>query len=323
MRSLVVVALLAIAAGANAMPQWWAATGQTKVSNDYIVAGTCPQTMNVVCNTQFGLGCCPTGSICGNGLNNCQKGYCCAAGGATCDTTQCVGSSSASWCTQQFVCPFGQICCSAGSTCFTWGDGSVGCRVACFSGDSFVTVEGNQKKLLSEVKIGDRVLALNTKTNKMEYSDVYAFLDVDRTSSMEFVNIATSNGEISITAEHLIMSKRDGTAVFEAIAARRVLVGDLLQLANGEVVKIEKISSVFKVGAYAPATVLGTVVINDVVASCYAYTSHFKAHAAMAPLRWLWETTPSVLIEETPKEGVHWYSGFLMKRFQGLLDVAL
>jgi len=128
----------------------------------------------------------------------------------------------------------------------------------------------------------------------------------------------TFGGSISMTAEHLVM--RMSGEKMEAIPARRVLVGDLLQLASGEIVAIEKISTVSKLGAFAPATVTGTIVINDVVASCYAYVSHTKAHAAMAPLRWLWESSPSTLITETEQNGVHWYAGYLYKLFQGLIN---
>ena len=42
----------------------------------------------------------------------------------------------------------------------------------------------------------------------------------------------------------------------------------------------------FFLGAYVPLTKEGNIVVNGVLASCYAYFNHDVAHTAMAPLRW-------------------------------------
>ena len=42
----------------------------------------------------------------------------------------------------------------------------------------------------------------------------------------------------------------------------------------------------FLIGAYAPVTEGGNIVVNGVLASCYANANHDVAHFAMTPLKW-------------------------------------
>ena len=39
-------------------------------------------------------------------------------------------------------------------------------------------------------------------------------------------------------------------------------------------------------GAYVPVTMEGNIIIDGVLSSCYASTSHDLAHITMTPLRW-------------------------------------
>ena len=79
-------------------------------------------------------------------------------------------------------------------------------------------------------------------------------------------------------------------------------------------------------GVYAPLTAAGNLVVDGVLASCYALVdSQAVAHAAFAPVRWwegakqsfnsIGESTPKVLAGDSkPKEqfvGVHWYAKWL------------
>ena len=45
----------------------------------------------------------------------------------------------------------------------------------------------------------------------------------------------------------------------------------------------------FCVGAFTPLTVDGNIIVDGVLASCYAFTNHDLAHIAMTPLRWFAE----------------------------------
>ena len=45
-------------------------------------------------------------------------------------------------------------------------------------------------------------------------------------------------------------------------------------------------SSMYILGAYVPLTMEGNLLVNDIVASCYAQFAHDLAHNAMKPLQW-------------------------------------
>ena len=86
-----------------------------------------------------------------------------------------------------------------------------------------------------------------------------------------------------------------------------------------------------RAGAYAPITSRGTLVVDDVIVSCYAeLASDWAAHLALAPLRylydavhlchvtadWLGQTTTGVGRWQpgtTPVDGVHWYGALLWR----------
>jgi len=75
-------------------------------------------------------------------------------------------------------------------------------------------------------------------------------------------------------------------------------------------------------GVYAPITARGTLVVDDVIVSCYAeFSSHSTAHASLAPLRyfylsadWLshWLST-SWRRGDADVDGVHWYAALLRR----------
>lgn len=88
---------------------------------------------------------------------------------------------------------------------------------------------------------------------------------------------------------------------------------------------------ILETGVYAPLTTAGTIIVDDVLASCYAVVnSHDIAHWSLLPIRMVtnldkgfrriwnllsrpimgWSTT-SAMFRRRPKIGVHWYAKFL------------
>ena len=43
-------------------------------------------------------------------------------------------------------------------------------------------------------------------------------------------------------------------------------------------------------GAYAPLTIEGNMMVDGVLASCYAFTDHDLAHIVMTPIQWYPQT---------------------------------
>lgn len=162
----------------------------------------------------------------------------------------------------------------------TWPD-----DFPCFSGQSTVEVKERGKVPLLEVQVGDRV---RVKGNR--YEEVYFFGHRDESVSATYLQFLPSLLEAS--RDHMIFIQNRG-----AIPASKVQVGDLL--VNGDAVKA--IREVKRVGAFAPFTPSGTIVVNDVLSSTYIsfqdssvvkigfietnITYQWMAHTFMAPYR--------------------------------------
>ncbi|XP_003968083.1 sonic hedgehog protein [Takifugu rubripes] len=202
----------------------------------------------------------------------------------------------------------------------------------CFPGSSTVTLQDGTKKLVKHLRSGDRVLAADDDGNPT-YTDFIMFVDRDSTTRRLYHVIETDSGQkITLTAAHLLYVARNGTegdgmsAVFASQVRRgqKVIVSDP-ERSRLEPVTVERIYTQEHVGSYAPVTVQGNVVVDEILASCYAVIEdHDLAHWALAPVR-LAHWVSSLLSRSQPggggqKDGVHWYSRLLYQVGTWLLD---
>ncbi|XP_073437694.1 sonic hedgehog protein [Dendrobates tinctorius] len=208
----------------------------------------------------------------------------------------------------------------------------------CFPGNATVRTEGGGTKAVQELRPGDRVLAADEEGN-LVYSDFLLFLDREQRATRSFYVLETAQpGEtIRLTAAHLMLvSQRpsNGTRrAFKSVFASNITPGDRVFLADQtsmslREVTVERVHVEEDIGAYAPVTSHGTVVINGVLASCYAVIEeHGWAHLAFAPLRIalkLFSFLSPPDCDPSPShlhvEGVHWYSQLLYQVGTWILD---
>ncbi len=173
---------------------------------------------------------------------------------------------------------------------------------------------------------------------ELEYSEVLMFLDRDQSATVAFYTLHTTGGRnVTLTPSHLIhvADSRDthqnkATPVF----AQDVRVGQYIFTRSTDshdshmiqISQVARISMRTVRGYYAPLTKHGTIVVDDVIASCYArINSQTIAHFAFAPVRMLKYISEMLLDNEHPHidflldrnynqhGGVHWYAGWLQR----------
>lgn len=202
----------------------------------------------------------------------------------------------------------------------------------CFTADDTVLTFTGIRKPLSELHVGEQILAQDPVTKKLVFSEVILFLDYNPSERREFLRFKLKSGRtFAVTANHLV-SMKDGRTVYAGSlkTGDTVLVSDDSDSLTED--SIEHVSAEWRNGVYAPLTKVGTVVVNDVVASCYAsIDSQRLAHWVFLPLRLVWNVRLGVqrfwllvnrpiagwtmeideVSRKTPEVGVHWYAKML------------
>jgi len=167
-----------------------------------------------------------------------------------------------------------------------WGDSCRSCQCAgtatpqggggaCFSELMTAEVLSNNKEqdstlvAMKDLRIGDRV-----KTTTGRYEAVYAFGHFHETKATTFLSIQTTapSAPLEITGDHLIFVNDKKSPV----RADSIRVGDVLHHRPGvhaTTAVVTYISKVSREGIYAPLTLDGTIVVNEIAASSYAAIS--------------------------------------------------
>lgn len=235
-------------------------------------------------------------------------------------------------------------------SCFTCTEHSVAAKTGgCFPADAQVTLEGGATKQMRDLLPGDRVLTSSTTDGHgpLLYSSVLSFLDRQPNVTKTFYNIGTDAGlNITLTAAHLIfvtdcsgwwretaeetfLSSPWGTrpswgAGLRTVFASEVQPGQCVLTSAGESRSQARLSAVTFVeergssGLYAPLTQHGSIVVNGVLASCYAAVdSHHLSHWVLTPLRFFYSLIGPSGVQE---DGLHWYPWLLHKLGKMLLD---
>lgn len=126
--------------------------------------------------------------------------------------------------------------------------------------------------------------------------------------SATFKQLTTVSGrELSLTSSHLLPTDTHGY-----VMAKNILKGmNIYVIDDNGLLTTETISNVIDVvkqGYVAPLTKQGTLIVNNIAASCYAtIDNHHLAHTALAPMRWwynLFGQSEQIL-------GIHWFPKML------------
>jgi len=204
--------------------------------------------------------------------------------------------------------------------------------ILCFSSHSTIHVLHRGYTHMKDLCIGDYVL-----TEHNTYEPIYAFGHYSSTTQGNFIQLLPFGLELS--SDHLVFIEEKGF-----IPASNVQIGDVVRIISEEGIiqqqQVTAIQHVTRKGVYAPFTASGTIVVNQVLASCYVTLQpnsnvlrlfgknrmsmgihhHDLAHAITFPLRLLLlHLLPSQQQQEV-KEGISYWVVGPMELFQWLLS---
>ncbi|XP_071834680.1 uncharacterized protein [Apostichopus japonicus] len=165
----------------------------------------------------------------------------------------------------------------------------------CFAGSTKVSIKLRGNAKISNVKVGDEILVYD-ENGHLFYDKVYLFSHAIEDESITFIRLKTSSGkELFISPGHLLPAG----SLCRNVSATDISIGDIIfTLQNSEMTSDTVTSITYELcrGAYCPMTMHGTIVVNDVAASCY--TTFFPArlaHVLLSPNRFLFGYLPSRL----------------------------
>ena len=192
---------------------------------------------------------------------------------------------------------------------------------ACFPETSLIETQHDGFKLISKLKYGDMVKTIDLATNKIIFSKFVFYLHKEENTLAYFIQITTNKNKIlKISEKHLISKMNTATNRIDYVFAKDLNHSDLIVISqNGminyeEVVKIEQVE---EMGIYAPLTESGTIIVDNILASCYAHVdNHELAHFAFKLyffMRNIYEIVFNRLNNESYQTGLHWYADFLIK----------
>ena len=134
----------------------------------------------------------------------------------------------------------------------------------CFPGDVVVLVKHKGEVKMRDVGIGDLVLGMDGK-----YSPIIAFMHQDFQASSQYVRIYTNDTStpLDISGHHFVY-RHDQKPVLPAFLQTE----DVLLGADGmKPLLIVKIETLLNKGVFAPLTASGTIAVNGIVSSNYAF----------------------------------------------------
>jgi len=198
----------------------------------------------------------------------------------------------------------------------------------CFWGSNMVHMRNGGRRSISDVKVGDSVLAVD-EMGQLRFSQVIIQLHAEPEVVTKFQVIRTKTGRnLTLTPRHLIYKADSEIASSKPLFAMRIKKGDFVFVFDEKLgmIKDEVVSNDIETekGLYTPVTSHGNIIVGDILASSYAaLENHSLLHLMFAPLRWFNEAKNALSSMEQMEQdefskyehddkGIHWYAEALL-----------
>ena len=114
------------------------------------------------------------------------------------------------------------------------------------------------------------------------------WLHRDANVDAKFLKISTNSTSIGLTPSHLIFRTSVTDGSLESVFANEIEEGDKLVSLRGSKTTEEEVVAVEEIGErgyWAPLTMEGTLLVDGLLASCYAAFPHALSDLALAPVK--------------------------------------
>ncbi|KAK6182481.1 hypothetical protein SNE40_010162 [Patella caerulea] len=170
----------------------------------------------------------------------------------------------------------------------------------CFPGDVEVETKLNGKKCMHKLQVGEEVKVM-LEDGTIGFSEVWTMAHKDTESTACYLQIETETKKLTISHLHFIpvTDQNNSTVVYKM--AKDIEIGERLSTVESNqpttetVMKIEEVEST---GIFAPFTISGYILVNDVHTSVYAEVNPELAHSALASFRDKYYITPKEEMED-------------------------
>lgn len=162
---------------------------------------------------------------------------------------------------------------------------------SCFPGDATLNMPDGTQVAMRDVNGGDVILVSSSTVRvgdgqgmlpSSSTSRIVAFTHRQRSGVHPFLQMEFDNGmTLTLSENHYTLV--DGEHL---VAAREVRVGQQMISASGDTLVVRKVKRVWKTGRYAPHSMHGDLVVDNVVVSAYTMAvCPWVAHALLVPVR--------------------------------------
>lgn len=180
----------------------------------------------------------------------------------------------------------------------------------CFGASSTTLVEGIGPLKLDELHIGHRVQCFDPHTGRVSFSPVISIVhdheeDLVPVLSIELLRPDGSISHLTVTDTHLLVVPTDQEFRQSALLA----IGDLVVLVDGSFAAVKRISKT-KSRVRNPLTLSGLIVVDGVAASVHS-VDHDRFQRLTAPLRMMYQISPSLLESSFVKGAVYYFDKYV------------
>ena len=165
---------------------------------------------------------------------------------------------------------------------------------ACFAGSETLHLESGEVKSISDIRVGDRVLAADA-AGQTSFSDVVFVPHRANGDDALFTHITTTSGrDIKMTPSHIVLAGPCHlTGPLPLLYASSVIVGDCVMTVSGKDM-VSTVETVQGKGLYTIVTKEEYVVVNGIIASPFA-ANHMLANLYYNVHRFVYASAPFLL----------------------------